>query len=189
MKLGNKTYTVKSKVGVYNCAMGLLGTLEVDVKEGGAYEYVDKALLKPHTLELAKEWLQWLNHPEDGYQYASQWGWGHYDKLVFFVFHDNIKQQGNEDPLFDMSSFLEFISQHQKELGCKVIQTPMVDNLWHTPPGYHPGRVIILIPPYTQVYEEGVKLTEEHKSGLEHVLSYPKGLTKKDKETIKKLVA
>lgn len=186
MKIGNiKVTPTCSFIYSYNCALGCLGMLNLNFSDG---HYHDKTLLAPHALELAKEFLIWLKHPPNEVTKPGHWLAYQYD-LAFYVFHDNIKSIGNAEtgnPLYDMSSFLEFMSNHEKELGVTIIKTPMVDNLWHTPKGSHPGRVFILIPPWAQIYSKGFKITQEEKESLTTVLDYD--LTKGDKKTIRSLI-
>jgi hypothetical protein len=170
--------------------MGTIGGL--CVTESGRSIYVNRKDLAPKALELAKQFLEWLKTPPNDTTKESPHAFGQYTRdLAFYVFHDNVKSQGEaekENPLYDMSSFLEFMSKHEKELRCRVIKTPMVDNLWHSPKGYHPGRVFILIPPWAHIYEEGSKVSVEEKVELLG-LSKDNTLTKEDKDTIKSIVS
>lgn len=189
MKIGNLTVTPKcSFLYSYNCAMGCLGELKLEASDKG---YHDREKWTPHALELAKEFLVFLKTPPEGFTTAGNWGAYNKD-LAFYVFHDNIKCIGKAEkgnPLYDMSTFLEFMSQHEKELGVRIIKTPMVDNLWHAPKGYHPGRVFILIPPWANIYETGSKITEEEKEQLKDLLGKYNILTKEDKKTIRSLTS
>ena len=165
--------------------MATITTLVVE-KEGS---YFDRSKVSSDELKkLAKEFLQWLVTRDNQKNAPNGYGAHIYSDLAFYVFHDNVKSQGSF-PLYDLSTWLQYLYENQKELGCRVWQTPMVDNKYHPPQGSHPGRCIILTPPTREVYEKGAKVSANvAKSIKDHVLDGC-NLTKEDRETLNSIVA
>lgn len=181
MKIGDKVVTVTcGTVQSYNCAMATINGLTV--KAAGVYCYDKIENVKDeHLPGLALEFMEWLKHPPGATGVFKE-------RIAFFVFHDNIKSEG-EHPLFDMSSWLHWIMDHQAELRCHVTRTPLADNLWHQPPCSHLGSVYVLIPPYITTVKAGQKLSPAQKEGIASTLAYCHKLHKDDEKLLKKLVA
>jgi len=161
-------YQIRAHIKSYNCAMGTIDHMQILSDGGLCYNNFDsKKISAKEIKESVLEFLEWLRDP--GPKYAS----GGYDRnLAFFVFHDNQKMYdiyqniGESIALRSLKGLFLYLYLHQKELGCTVWRTDLVDNLWHGPVGSHPGRVYVLTPPHVVVFKPGVKVGAPVKKAL-----------------------
>ena len=164
---------------VYNCAMATINYGAWRGAEGEKYVPVTDEYIQKHKDELVLDFLNSLNKNTHGC----------YDKLPFYVFHDNVKGDytNPDNPFTDLSALCSYLYYNQEKYGISVTRTPMADNFYHPPKGSHPGRVYVITPPGHQIFDKGVKLPDEYKKGMKYTVDNCTGLHPDDRAILKQL--